>query len=173
MSGSKPCWRKIKNCGNGLRFLRSIPEFGPVLTANLIGQVPELGTLHEKQVAALVGLAPINCESGKYMGIGASKAGAAVYADFYTKQHFGPLALTLSYATSQKGCAKGKPHKVVLIAVARKMIVLANSLLAKNAMRKPITQYNRKAHLRFESSHLHPATKRQDGPTVCRRIPKL
>jgi len=41
--------------------LRSIPEFGPVLTANLIGQMLELGTLDEKQVAALVGLAPINC----------------------------------------------------------------------------------------------------------------
>tara|TARA_R110002049_G_scaffold114552_1_gene265721 strand:- start:2831 stop:3535 length:705 start_codon:yes stop_codon:yes gene_type:complete len=41
--------------------LRSIPGFGPVLTSNLIGQMPELGTLDEKQVAALVGLAPINC----------------------------------------------------------------------------------------------------------------
>lgn len=45
--------------------LRSVPGFGPVLTANLIGQMPELGYLDEKQVAALVGLAPINCESDK------------------------------------------------------------------------------------------------------------
>jgi len=48
--------------------LRSIPGFGPILTANLIGQMPELGALGEKQVAALVGVAPINRDSGKYAG---------------------------------------------------------------------------------------------------------
>lgn len=118
--------------------LRSIPGFGPVLTANLIGQMPELGTLHEKQVAALVGLAPINCESGKYNGHRRIKGGRSglrrlLYQAALSAARFNPILSDFAKRLRMKG----KPHKVVLIAVARKLIVLANSLLAKNAMWKP------------------------------------
>lgn len=115
--------------------LRSIPGFGPVLTANLIGQMPELGTLDDKQVAALVGLAPINCESGKYKGRRRIKGGRSglrrlLYQAALSTSRFNPVLSDFA----KRLRAKGKPHKVVLIAVARKLIVLANSLLAKNAV---------------------------------------
>lgn len=120
--------------------LRSIPGFGPVLTANLIGQMPELGTLDEKQVAALVGLAPINCESGKYKGRRRIKGGRSglrrlLYQAALSAARFNPVLSDFA----KRLRARGKPHKVVLIAVARKLIVLANSLLAKNAVWNPIT----------------------------------
>jgi transposase len=119
--------------------LRSIPGFGPVLTANLIGQMPELGTLDEKQVAALVGLAPINCESGKYKGRRRIKGGRSglrrlLYQAALSAARFNPVLSDFA----KRLRARGKPHKVVLIAVARKLIVLANSLLAKNAVWNPI-----------------------------------
>lgn len=118
--------------------LRSIPGFGPVLSANLIGQMPELGVLNEKEVAALVGLAPINCESGKYKGHRRIKGGRSglrrlLYQAALSAARFNP---NLSDFVKRLR-VKGKPHKVVLIAVARKLIVLANSLLAKNVMWKP------------------------------------
>ena len=118
--------------------LRSIPGFGPVLTANLIGQMPELGTLHEKQAAALVGLAPINFESGKYKGRRRIKGGRSgvrrlLYQAALSAARFNPILSDFAKRLRKKG----KPHKVVLIAVARKLIVLANSLLAKNTVRNP------------------------------------
>jgi len=57
------------------QILRSIPGFGPVISAVLIGQMPELGALGEKQIAALAGLAPINNDSGKYAGKRSIKGG--------------------------------------------------------------------------------------------------
>ena len=118
--------------------LRSIPGFGPVLTANLIGQMPELGTLDEKQVAALVGLAPINCESGKYKGRRRIKGGRSglrrlLYQAALSAARFNPALSDFA----KRLRVKGKPHKVVLIAVARKKIVLANSLLTKNTVWNP------------------------------------
>jgi len=120
--------------------LRSIPGFGPVLTANLIGKMPELGALHEKQVAALVGLAPINCESGKYKGYRRIKGGRGglrrlLYQAALSAARFNPIL----HDFAKRLRTNGKPHKVILIAVARKLIVLANSLLAKNVMWKPST----------------------------------
>ena len=118
--------------------LRSIPGFGPVLTSNLIGQMPELGTLDEKQVAALVGLAPINCESGKYKGYRRIKGGRGglrrlLYQAALSAARFNPFLSDFA----KRLRSNGKPHKVILIAVARKLIVLANSLLAKNVMWRP------------------------------------
>ncbi len=118
--------------------LRSIPGFGPVLTANLIGQMPELGALNDKQVAALVGLAPINCESGKYKGHRRIKGGRGglrrlLYQAALSAARFNPTLK--SFAKTLR--MKGKPHKVVLIAVARKLIVLANALLVKNVVWEP------------------------------------
>ena len=118
--------------------LRSIPGFGPVLTANLIGHMPELGNLDDKQSAALVGLAPINCESGKYKGRRRIKGGRSalrrlLYQAALSAARFNPVLSDFA----KRLRAKDKPHKVILIAVARKLIVLANSLLAKNAVWNP------------------------------------
>lgn len=118
---------------NRVRILRSIPGIGPVVSAALIGQMPELGYLGEKQAAALVGLAPINRDSGKYAGHRAIKGGRTwlrellYQAALVASNHNPPLKV---FAKRLRD--KGKPHKLVLIAVARKLIVIANAMLARN-----------------------------------------
>jgi len=117
--------------------LRSVPGIGPVLTGALIGQMPELGGLGEKQVAALTGLAPMNNDSGKNTGKRRIRGGRTwlrhllYQAALVASNHNEALA---RFAKRLKD--KGKPHKLVLIAVARKLIIIANALLAKNVMWK-------------------------------------
>jgi len=117
------------------RILRSIPGIGPVVSAALIGQMPELGYLGEKQVAALVGLAPMSRDSGKYTGHRRIKGGRTwlrelLYQAALVASNHNP---TLR-AFAKRLRDKGKPHKLTLIAVARKLIVMANAMLAKNKL---------------------------------------
>lgn len=118
---------------NRVDILRSIPGIGPVVSAALIGQMPELGHLGEKQAAALVGLAPVNRDSGKYAGHRSIKGGRTwlrellYQAALVASNHNPPLK---AFAKRLKD--KGKPHKLVLIAVARKLIIIANAMLARN-----------------------------------------
>jgi transposase len=117
------------------KILRSIPGIGPVLCSALIGEMPELGTISDKQIAALAGIAPINNDSGRMDGRRSIKGGrynircllyqAALVASMHNK----PLK---AFALRLKD--KGKPHKVVLIAVARKLLVIANAMVAKNQL---------------------------------------
>ncbi len=115
------------------KILRSIPGIGPVVSAALIGQMPEPGHLGEKQAAALVGLAPINRDSGKYAGHRQIKGGRTwlrepLYQAALVASNHNPTLR--EFAKRLKG--KGKPHKLVLIAVARKPIIIANAMLARN-----------------------------------------
>lgn len=120
------------------QILRSVPGIGPVLSAALIGQMPELGSLGEKQVAALSGLAPINQDSGKYAGKRKIKGGRTwlrhlLYQAALVASNHNPALIPFAKRLKEKG----KPHKLVLIAVARKLIIIANALLRKNVMWKP------------------------------------
>ena len=117
------------------KILRSVPGIGPVLSSALIGQMPELGCLSDKQVAALAGLAPINCDSGKYTGKRYIKGGRTwlrhlLYQAGLVASNHNPALIPFA----QRLKAKGKPHKLVIVAVARKLLVIANALLAKNVM---------------------------------------
>ena len=121
------------------QILRSIPGFGPVLCAALIGQMPELGSLGEKQIAALVGLAPINHDSGKYAGKRRIKGGRTwlrhlLYQAALVASNHNPVLKSFAKRLKENG----KPHKLVLIAVARKLIIIANALLTKNLLWKPV-----------------------------------
>jgi len=117
------------------KILRSIPGIGPVLCAILIGEMPEMGTVGDKQIAALAGVAPINNDSGRTEGKRSIRGGrynvrcllyqAALVASKHN-QHLKAFAKRLK--------EKGKPHKVILIAVARKLLVIANALVAKNQL---------------------------------------
>lgn len=111
------------------RRLRSVPGVGPVAAATLLALMPELGTLSPKAVAALAGLAPFNNDSGARRGQRAIKGGRArVRKALYmaaltaarTKSRLGDFARNLR--------AKGKPPKLVLIALARKILVILNAL---------------------------------------------
>jgi transposase len=117
------------------RILRSIPGIGPVLCAALIGEMPELGTIGDKQIAALAGVAPINRDSGRMDGRRSIKGGRYIIrsllyqAALVASTHNKSLKV---FAARLKG--NGKPHKVVLIAVARKLLTIANALVAKNQL---------------------------------------
>ena len=111
------------------RALRSIPGIGPVVAATLLGGVPELGTLSRQEVAALVGVAPINRDSGGRTGVRAIAGGRGAVR--------GPLYMA-ALTASRRGAFKpvydrligaGKPPKVALVALMRKLVVVANALL--------------------------------------------
>jgi transposase len=61
---SSPAWRETKN------LLRSVPGVGPITASTLIAELPELGHLDRRQIAALVGVAPFNRDSGTCGGLG-------------------------------------------------------------------------------------------------------
>lgn len=120
------------------KILRSIPGIGPVLTANLIGDLPELGYCSDKQIAALAGLAPINNDSGKMAGRRTIKGGRyAIRGLFYQAALVASNHNPVLRVFAKRLREKGKPHKVVLIAVARKLLIIANALVAKNAIWEP------------------------------------
>jgi transposase len=112
------------------RLLRSAPGIGPVACMQLIAQMPELGRVGPKQVAALAGLAPFNVDSGSYrgkraIGGGRKRVRDAVYMGSLNAVRRDP---TLK-AFYQKLRAAGKPAKLALIAVARKLLTILNAML--------------------------------------------
>jgi len=134
------------------KILRSIPGIGPVLCATLIGvplmvcwqttagqRMPELGMIGGKQIAALAGVAPINRDSGRMDGRRSIMGGRYIIwsllyqAALVASTHNKTLKV---FANRLK--EKGKPHKVVLIAIARKLLTIANVLMAKNQLWRTI-----------------------------------
>jgi len=110
--------------------LQSIPGIGPGAARTLLFELPELGTLTREQVAALAGVAPMNRDSGRWSGkrfIVGGRVGvrAAVYMASHAARKWNPA---LKAFADRLGKA-GKPPKVVLIAVARKLLVIANAVL--------------------------------------------
>ena len=119
-------------------WLRSIPGIGPVAAATLLAEVPELGTLNRKQVAALVGVAPFNRDSGAWRGRrcvwgGRAAVRAVLYMATLTACRLHP-GLRAFY---QRLLAAGKPPKVALTACLRKLIVLCNALCKQQAPWNP------------------------------------
>lgn len=113
--------------------LRSMTGIGPVLTALLLARLPELGRLDRRRIAALVGLAPHACESGAFKGQRHIWGGRA---DLRRALYMGAVA-AISRSAPWKTCynalkARGKPPKVALIAVMRKMIVTLNAMIRTN-----------------------------------------
>jgi transposase len=112
------------------RLLRSAPGIGPVACMQLIAQMPELGRIGPKQAAALAGLAPLNVDSGSYrgkraIGGGRKRVRDALYMGALNAvRRDGPFK-----AFYQKLRAAGKPAKLALIAVARKLLATLNAML--------------------------------------------
>ena len=110
-------------------WLQSIPGIGPVAAAVLLAEVPELGTCSRQQVAALVGVAPFNRDSGAWRGRrscwgGRAQVRAALSMAALTATRVNP---TLR-ACYQRLIATGKPPQVALVACMRKLLVLCNAL---------------------------------------------
>jgi transposase len=109
--------------------LRSVPGIGPVASTMPIAEMPELGQLSGEPAAALAGLAPIADDSGAMRGKRAIGGGRrllrhAMFQAARVASHHNPVLKTLA----DRLRAAGKPHKVVIIAVARKLATVANAL---------------------------------------------
>ena len=112
------------------RRLQTIPGLGAVTTATLVAELPELGTLSRTKIARLVGVAPINRDSGtmrgkRTIGGGRSRVRTALYTPTLVATRHNPL-LREFY---RRLLVAGKPHKVALIACMHKLIHVANAML--------------------------------------------
>jgi len=110
--------------------LQSVTGIGSVTTATLIAQMPELGRLNGKEIAALAGLAPFNRDSGQYRGKQFCQGGRKpvrniLYMAVLCARRFDPKMK----AFYESLIAKGKPFKVAMIACARKLLVILNAKL--------------------------------------------
>jgi transposase len=110
--------------------LQSVPGVGPVLSRTLVAQVPELGALSHKQIAALVGVAPFNRDSGTLRGRRTVYGGRApVRAVLY----MGTLVATkhnpVIKAFYERLCAAGKAKKVALTACMHKLLTILNAMV--------------------------------------------
>lgn len=110
--------------------LRSVPGVGPVLSAMLIAKLPELGTLNRKQIAALVGVAPLNRDSGKMRGTRAIWGGrAAVRNVLYMAAMVAATHNPILKEYYQRLKANGKKSKVALVACMRKLLTILNAMV--------------------------------------------
>ena len=118
-----PIWAKLHNA------LQDVQGIGPVTATALICEMPELGTLNRRQAAALAGLAPINKDSGTMRGRRFIQGGrqalkTALYMAALSAARVHPI-LKQTYAALKNA---GKPPKVALIAIARKLLIIANAI---------------------------------------------
>jgi len=110
--------------------LQSIPGIGPVTSRTLLAELPELGTLSREQVASLVGVAPMNRDSGRWGGKRLIAGGrAAVRRVLYLGAHAARQGNAILRAFAERLEKAGKPPKVIRIALARKLVVIANAVL--------------------------------------------
>jgi transposase len=110
--------------------LQSVPGIGPVTSASLICDLPELGVLSPKKIAMLVGLAPLNCDSGKYKGRRRIWGGrASVRSGLYMATMAAIRCNPAIKGFYQRLIAAGKCHKVAATACMRKLLIIANAML--------------------------------------------
>lgn len=121
---ASPIWRAKDE------LLQSIKGIGPVASRTLLAALPELGQLDRRRIAALAGLAPMADDSGRYRGTrriqgGRSTVRSVLYMAALAARRFNP---TLQ-AFGERLEAAGKRPKVIVTAVARKLLVIANAVL--------------------------------------------
>jgi transposase len=109
--------------------LQSVPGVGPVLSRTLLGELPELGRLTRKQIAALVGVAPLARDSGTLRGKrlvwgGRAPVRAVLYRGALVATRWSPV-IRVFY---QRLRAAGKPKKVALVACMRKLLTILNAM---------------------------------------------
>jgi len=110
--------------------LRSVPGVGKILAFTLITELPELGVLNRKQIAALVGVAPLNRDSGTFRGTrriwgGRATVRTVLYMAALSAAHHNPPIR----ACYRRLVSKGKPKKVALTACMRKLLVTLNVMI--------------------------------------------
>jgi transposase len=115
--------------------LQSIPGIGPITSASLICDLPELGGLSSKKIAMLVGLAPLNCDSGKFKGRRKIWGGrASVRSGLYMATLAAIRCNPAIKGFYQRLIAAGKCHKVATTACMHKLLIIANAMLRDQAL---------------------------------------
>ena len=119
-----PLWREKDD------LLRGVPGIGPVVSLTLLADLPELGTLGRKQIAALVGVAPLNRDSGAMRGKrsvwgGRAHVRAALYMATLVATRWNPVV----GAFYQRLLSAGKAKKVALVACMHKLLTILNAML--------------------------------------------
>ena len=110
--------------------LRSVPGVGPKVSATMLADLPELGALDNKKLAALVGVAPLNRDSGVFRGKRRTWGGrAAVRQMLYMAAVTAARCNPIFKEFYRRLIAAGKPKKVALTACMRKLLVVLNSML--------------------------------------------
>jgi transposase len=123
-----PLWRAQED------LLRSVPGIGPIVARTLLAELPELGTLERRTIAALVGVAPMNRDSGHSRGRRMIRGGRtsvrnALYMAALVATRYNP-PLRVFY---QRLRGAGKPPKVALVAVMRKLLAILNAMIKHQA----------------------------------------
>jgi transposase len=118
--------------------LSSVPGVGPVLSVALLADLPELGRLNRREIAALAGVAPFNCDSGTLRGQrkiqgGRKRLRRVLYSATVASVRCNPV-LRPFY---QRLRASGKPAKVALVAAMHKMLLILNAMLKTQTPWRP------------------------------------
>jgi transposase len=118
--------------------LESAPGVGPLTSATLLGCLPELGRLNRKQIAALVGVAPFNRDSGQLRGRRTVWGGRAqVRAMLYMSTVSAVRCNEVIQIFYQRLRAAGKPNKVALVACMRKLLTILNAMMKHQTAWQP------------------------------------
>jgi len=127
LSAQQPDWQR-KN-----EILRSVKGIGQVTAALCLAELPELGKLSDKQIARLVGVAPINHDSGKHKGKRMIQGGrTAVRCGLYMATLVATRHNPVIRDFYQRLLEKGKLKKVALVACMRKLLVILNAMIRNN-----------------------------------------
>ncbi|MGH8518230.1 MAG: IS110 family transposase [Panacagrimonas sp.] len=124
---NSPAWRAKDE------LLRSFKGVGPITSGTLLVALPELGELDRRAIAALVGLAPFNCDSGLMRGRrsiygGRSQVRTLLYMAATTAIRSNPVIR----AFYERLKSRGKPHKVAMVACMRKMLTILNAMVRQS-----------------------------------------
>jgi transposase len=120
------------------RIIQSVPGVGPVVSATLIAQTPELGRINRNEISALVGVAPYDHDSGTFKGKRSIFGGrAAVRAVLYMAAITAKRCNPVIRAFAERLELAGKPFKVVIVACMRKLLTIINALVKRNELWNP------------------------------------
>lgn len=129
---ASPAWREHED------LLRSVPGIGPVSARTLLAELPELGALNRKQIAALVGVAPLNRDSGTMRGTRSCWGGRAVIRQVLYMATLAAVRrnprIKAVYAALR---ARGKKHKVAMVACMRKLLTILTAMVREKCHWSP------------------------------------
>ena len=121
---TSPLWRTAE------QLLRSVPGIGPTSTAVFLAELPELGQASNREIAALVGVAPFNADSGTRHGVRTTWGGrATVRSALYMATLVAARHNPVIAAFYRRLVHNGKPRKVALVAAMRKLLTILNAMM--------------------------------------------